>query len=48
MRHRKKLPGLILTALGLMIILSMILPTAFWWFVFGAVLIAAGICMLKR
>lgn len=48
MRHRRKLPGIILTALGLMIILSMILPTAFWWFAFGAALIAVGICMMKH
>ncbi len=48
MRHRKKLPGIILATLGLMIILSMILPTAFWWFLFGTALIAVGICLIKR
>lgn len=48
MRHRRKLAGIILAALGLMIILSMLVPTGFWWFVLGAALIAVGICMMKH
>jgi len=48
MRQRRKIPGIVITILGLIIILSMILPTGFWWFSFGAALIDVGLCMMKR
>ena len=47
MRRYRRMPGVIIMSIGLMIVLSMILPTAFWWFLFGLGLIAAGICIMR-
>ncbi len=47
MRRYRRMPGVIIMSIGLMIVLSMILPTAFWWFMFGLGLIAAGICIMR-
>ncbi len=48
MRRRFKPAGLILAAIGVLIILAMILPAVFWWFALGIALIAAGIAILKH
>ena len=40
--------GAVAIAAGVMIILAMVLPTDFWWFAAGAVLIIGGICFLRR
>lgn len=48
MRCRGKMPGLVIAGAGLFIILAMILPTAFWWFVLGLALIALGVWLMKR
>ena len=39
--------GLVCILAGLVIILSMILPAGFWWFILGATLIAIGIWLLR-
>ncbi len=47
MRRGGSLPGMVIAAVGLMIILSMILPAGFWWFAFGAALIVIGVRIMK-
>ena len=45
-RGRGGIWGCVAIGAGLVIILSLVLPTEFWWFVFAAALIALGIwCM---
>ncbi len=46
-RNRGSLIGCISIAAGLAVILSLLLPTGFWWFLFGTGLVAAGIWMNK-
>ena len=46
-RRRWLLPGLVCIALGVVIILGMILPKAFWWFLIGAALIALGVWLIR-
>ena len=46
-RLRWSLPGLVCIALGAVIILGMILPKAFWWFLLGAALIALGVYLIR-
>ena len=41
------IPGLICVAVGLAIILSMVLPAKFWWFLLGGVLIGLGFYFLR-
>ncbi len=48
MKRRGKLIGCILICSGLLIVLSLVLPTTFWWFIFGLILICGGIAVLKR
>lgn len=38
---------MICVAAGMMIILGMVLPKAFWWFLLGAALIAVGVWLLR-
>ncbi|MBQ2895930.1 MAG: hypothetical protein IJE26_04395 [Oscillospiraceae bacterium] len=33
---------------GLIVLLSMILPPGFWWFMLGVALIALGLCIRRR
>ena len=40
--------GTIIIFLGIFVLLALILPTSFWWFVLGAVLIAVGIWLSRR
>ena len=47
-RPAQGLIGLILVALGILIILWMILPSGFWWLVLGIGLIVLGITWSKR
>ena len=50
MRRRRRtrlLPGLICVGVGLVIILSMILPVKFWWFVLGMALIGLGLYLMR-
>ncbi len=50
MRRRPRGPcvlGAALIALGVIILLAMLLPTGFWWFVLSAALIVTGICLLR-
>ena len=50
MRHRhrpKLLTGLICIIAGLVIILSMVLPAKFWWFMLGGCLIATGLYFMR-
>ena len=46
-RGRRNMWGCISIGVGLIIILSMVLPTEFWWFAFAALLICLGIWYLR-
>ena len=47
LRGRRGLWGVTAIVLGLVIILALILPSEFWWFSLAALLIAAGIWILR-
>ena len=40
--------GLMLVVVGALIILAMILPKNFWWFILGAAMICAGLYLMRR
>ena len=44
---RGNLIGIVFIAAGSLIILGMILPKVFWWFLLGLVLIAIGVWFLR-
>ncbi len=44
---KRKLAGICLAALGVVILLGMILPPAFWWVVLALALIGAGTALLR-
>lgn len=48
MRKCGRIFGIILLALGLIIILALVLPAGAWWFILGLAFVAAGICFLRR
>lgn len=51
MRNRRPFHGLLgflLIVLGVLIILAMMLPAGFWWFLIGVALIACGFCCANR
>ena len=51
MRGRRPWPntlGLICVALGVLVILSMVLPSGFWWLLLGIGLIVFGLYLIKR
>ncbi len=48
MRRHSKTIGRILACAGVMVILSLVLPTSFWWFILGVFLICVGITIMKR
>ncbi len=48
MRKRNKTVGGVIAAAGVMVVLSLVLPTSFWWFVLGIFLICVGITVMKR
>ena len=51
MRRGKPFGGLIgflMIVVGVLIILAMMLPAGFWWFIFGAALIVCGFCCANR
>ena len=39
--------GCLVALLGVFVLLALILPTSFWWFVLGAVLIYVGLCVIR-
>lgn len=39
--------GIVSIIIGVLIILGMVLPSGFWWFILGGALIAAGLCLLR-
>jgi len=39
--------GRLVTWLGIFVLLALILPTSFWWFVLGAVMIYVGACVIR-
>ena len=47
-RHAQNTFGLILIALGVLIILSMVLPAGFWWLALGVGLVVLGVTWSKR
>lgn len=46
-KGRPNLWGCVAIIAGLVIILSLVLPTEFWWFIFAAVLIGAGVWYIR-
>ena len=46
-RGRHCLWGCLAIAVGLIIILSLVLPSAFWWFVLAAALICFGVWYIR-
>ena len=46
-RGRRGFLGCAAIGAGLIIILSLVLPTDFWWFVLAIILISAGIWFLR-
>ena len=43
------LPGFLMIVIGVLILLAMLLPASFWWFIIGVALIACGFyCVNKR
>ncbi len=48
MKRHGKLIGSIIACSGVVVILSLILPTTFWWFILGIFLISVGITVMKR
>ncbi len=50
MRNNKKRPprvGCVIAWLGVFILLALVLPPSFWWFIFGAALIYVGLCVVR-
>ena len=43
----RKLVGVAMVAVGLLILFARVLPAGFWWFCVGAGLVAGGICLLS-
>ena len=46
-RGRRSIWGCAAIAAGILIILALVLPTAFWWFMIAVGLIAAGLWYLR-
>ncbi len=46
-RRRSCILGLVAILAGLIIILSLVLPSAFWWFILASVLIVFGIWYIR-
>lgn len=44
----KKLLGILMLVLGLLILFVRVLPAGFWWFCVGAALVAGGLCLLLK
>jgi hypothetical protein len=40
--------GCLFAVIGILIILWMVLPPDFWWFLLGAIFIAIGIAIIKK
>ena len=40
--------GWIIVTVGIIVLLSQILPAGFWWFLLGACLIGVGICINRN
>lgn len=39
--------GCLVAILGVFVLLALILPASFWWFILGALLIYLGLCVLR-
>ena len=48
MRRYCKTIGGIIACAGVLVVLSLVLPTSFWWFVMGVFLICLGLSIRKR
>ena len=46
-RNNMNTLGLIAVGAGVLIILSLVLPTSFWWFVLSGLRIGAGVWLLR-
>lgn len=47
-KSAKKPVGWIIVTVGVIVLLSQILPEGFWWFLLGACLIGVGICINRN
>lgn len=48
MKHHTKTIGCAIAVAGVLIILGMILPSSFWWFILGFIMIILGLTIAKR
>ncbi len=48
MKRRNRMIGGILATAGVMVVLSLVLPTSFWWFVLGIFLICIGVSVMRK
>jgi hypothetical protein len=48
MRRFCKPAGSVIIAIGVLIILALVLPTAVWWFILGVVLVVGGLVLLRK
>lgn len=48
LRRHSKTIGRIVMCCGVMVILSLVLPTSFWWFVLGMFLICVGVTIMRH
>ena len=43
-----KLVGILMAAVGALILFARVLPAGFWWFCVGTALLAGGLCLITR
>lgn len=48
MRRRHRPFACVALVTGILIIMTMVLPTTFWWFLLAGILISFGFCRLRR
>ena len=48
MRRFSKPAGTVFLAIGILIILAMVLPSAVWWLILGVVLVVAGLTLILK
>lgn len=48
MKRKNRTIGGIIACAGVIVVLSLVLPTSFWWFVLGIFLICVGVTIMRR
>ncbi len=43
-----KLFGCLVVATGVIIVLTIVLPSSVWWFILGLALICGGFCLMRK